>query len=462
MAADMNGFSPPYRLSYQLGVYHAVNAIPDAYLLNDGPDCVVRKAQYVQGKHDWHSTLLDVEGCHRIVTTLVSDDQVVNHTSGVVRERLRELLGAVRPGIVFLNAMPHVALLGLPYEQIAHEEGGEAAIPMAEIDGQAIKGDWLDGYSDTLATLARTIALPAGGTVAGSAAIIGLLVHRLEADCLADVAEVRRLVEGAGLDVCSVWLDGVSRVRELAEAGRAELLVALPSGVRAARALAARTGARVVEVPTPLGLAHTQRFLRALGRVCDGRERVEGFVAQELRRVVPTLEFALPHVFRDRRVAFSGDPHWFCGFALTCEELGMRVVHLSAPSRAHNLLDDLESELVAPPEVFLDCRESTVSEHLRRCSRRGLHLMVGTSDFLALGPRDDRALGTVELGFPSNYDHALFRRPTLGFEGWLCLVDRMGSALARAGVHAGARARPLELWPRTGEYDEYLEAVSES
>jgi nitrogenase molybdenum-iron protein alpha/beta subunit len=355
-----------------------------------------------------------------------------------------------------------VALLGLPYEQIAREESEGASVQMAEIDGQAIKGDWLDGYSDTLATLARSLVLPPGDPVAGSAAIIGLLVHRLEGDCLADVAEVRRLVEGTGLDVRSVWLDGVSPVAQLAEAGRAELLVALPSGVRAARALAARTGARVIEVPIPLGLSQTQRMLRALGRACGAPERVEAFIGRELRRVVPTLEFALPHLFRDRRVAFSGDPHWFAGFALTCEELGMRVVHLSAPSRVQELEADLESELVAPPAVFMDCRERAVSDHMQECARRGLHLMVGTSDFLALAPHETDRIGMVELGFPSNYDHALFRRPTLGFDGWLCLVDRMGSALARARVHAGARATPLELWPNSPEFDAHLRAVAES
>ena len=45
--------------------------------------------------------------------------------------------------------------------------------------------------------------------------------------------------------------------------------------------------------------------------------------------------------------------------------------------------------------------------------------------------------GVMEFGFPSHFDHALYPRPTLGFEGWTCTLDRIAHALA-----AGRWSRP--------------------
>ena len=63
--SDSEEFSPRLAYSYMVGVYLAVNAIRDARLVVEGPDCTYMKAQYVQGNHDVLSTLTSVSGYHR-------------------------------------------------------------------------------------------------------------------------------------------------------------------------------------------------------------------------------------------------------------------------------------------------------------------------------------------------------------------------------------------------------------
>src|SRR4051794_16163934 len=86
---EPDDFTPPYRLQYQLGVYLATNAITDAYAVIDGPDCLFRKAEWVHGKHDFSSTLLDVFGNHRIVSTLVNAEAVIKDRGDMLAERVR-------------------------------------------------------------------------------------------------------------------------------------------------------------------------------------------------------------------------------------------------------------------------------------------------------------------------------------------------------------------------------------
>jgi hypothetical protein len=62
-------FSMRATYTYLLGVYLGVNALRDAFLLVEGPDCTYMKAQYIQGNHDWLSTLTSVSGFHRIANT---------------------------------------------------------------------------------------------------------------------------------------------------------------------------------------------------------------------------------------------------------------------------------------------------------------------------------------------------------------------------------------------------------
>lgn len=417
--------APPYRFTYHLGIYLGVNAIPDAYALIDGPDCLLRKAEWVHGKHDWHSTLLDALGAHRVVATFMESERVVKSRGDEVAVRVRQI--AQQPGarLALVCSMPHVMIIGTQYDAILRRLQPETRCRLLELPSRSLDGDWLDGYAAVLSAIADDIDLSGRTPDPDKVALVGYLMDRNEGDHAANLAELSRLCAALGLRTCSTWLSGVG-YEQLRDVGDAGTIVALPCGLAAARTLARRTGARLVEVQTPFGSGRTQRFVRALAEATSRQAAGEALIERELSRLVPRLEWAVPHVFAGRRLGFSGAPDLFGGLCDLSSELGMEVTFLASPSLPHHLREELHAEFGAlPPPVFAP---TVAGLDAALDAAPPFDLLIGDSEFLDVaGVRAP----FVEQGFPSHYEHALTLRPFLGFEGWITFVDRMAQAMTR-------------------------------
>src|SRR5262245_56522452 len=90
---ERDDFSQPLRAPFLIGVYLATNAIPDAYTIVDGPDCLFFKSEYIHGKHDIGSTLLDVFDQHRIVLTNVNAANVAKSHGDAVLRKIKQVDG---------------------------------------------------------------------------------------------------------------------------------------------------------------------------------------------------------------------------------------------------------------------------------------------------------------------------------------------------------------------------------
>jgi nitrogenase molybdenum-iron protein alpha/beta subunit len=424
----------PYRMPYHLGLYLAVNAIPGCFVVIDGPDCIYRKAEWIHGKHDLCSDLLDACGRHRVVSTLLHSGEVIKSKGEVVVKRLRRLGQLPEVELVLVNSMPHVQIIGTQYDALIAEVEDELDLLIYEVPSRALEADWIDGYSEVLTTLARRLPISAGGMIPDSVAIIGLLMDRVEADHVANVEELERLVASLGLRPISTWLSN-RRVEHLRAATRAETLLALPHGIEAARALAKRTGARVVEVEQPFGLQASARMIRALAAATHRETAGEATIDAELARVVPRFEWAVPSLLLGRKIAFSGDPTFFDGLLESAAEFGMEVVHLSASARrpAHGV--DLSHARHGPiiPPLFAPT-VMTISRHIHDIINSiGLDLAIGGSEFPVEDPTRDnpRSPGRMHFGFPNFFSHALCESPFLGFRGWAWFVQQMINAVAK-------------------------------
>ncbi|MEI8255723.1 MAG: nitrogenase component 1, partial [Deltaproteobacteria bacterium] len=401
------------------------NAIPDLYAVIDGPDCLFRKAEWVYGKHDLSSTLLDVFGNHRIVSTLVNAEAVIKDRGEMVALRIRQVNAIPGARAVVVCAMPHVMLIGTQYDRIIRALEPEVALALIELPSLSLQGDWIDGYAETLAALATNVDLADAAPEPDTVAIIGYLMDRNEADHQANIAELTRLLRGISLDVSSVWLGG-SGYDQLSAVKNASTLIALPTGRKAARILAERTGARVVDVETPFGPGRTLRMLRTVARATGRLDNVQPLVDRELRAIVPRLEWVVQHVFQGKRIAFGGAPESFGGMFQIATDLGMEVVFLAASGRRAHLTADLESEFGAMPPLFFAPKSRALID---ACERLGpIDLLVGDTHFVNCC---QGRVPMLEHGFPSHFSHALFERPSLGYRGWLCFVDRMAQVLMR-------------------------------
>jgi len=413
----------PTNFPSMLGVYLAVNALPDAYVLVDGPDCSLYKAHFIHGRHDWESTLLRVNGRHRVAFTNVC-------ARGVVKQHDDELAAAVLKldalpdcAAVLLTALPMCSITGVDYGRVTRALAPRLKGAALDVPPGSLMGDWLDGYAQTLTALAKSLKLEPGRIRPGTVAVVGHLMDRNEADRRADVLELERLLAGLGLECVSVWLSG-RPYAELRRVEEAETIVSLPYARGAARLIAERTGAKLVEAPLPFGLPKTEAFLTAAAAASGREARAEGFVASELKRILPRLRWVYPHLFLGKRISYAGDPHLLGGLLDVAADAGLEVsCAVLTARRAHGGLVDGLNVLHEPPEedpatarLLTDGVDLLVACHLRIfTSGPGLPVPVMT------------------FGFPSNGHHAFFERPTLGYSGYTGFVDRLAEALSAGG-----------------------------
>ncbi len=415
-------FQVPLNFSSLVGVYLAINAIPDAYLLVDGPDCTLYKAHFIHGRHDWNSTLLDVRGQHRVSFSNVCSQGVVLEHDDVLRNQIRRLDAIEGGGGVIVTALPMCSITGVDYGRVIRGLNGSLTRVAIDVPPSSLVGDWLDGYAQTLHAIARGLELRSGQRRPRTAAIVGYLMDRNEGDHVANLAELRRMLAALGLETVSVWLGG-EPISNLRRAEEAEWIISLPYGRRAAETIADRTGAEIVEVDVPFGLAKTTAFLRTIAEATGRESLAESFVDEQLGRVVPRLEWVLPHLFLHRRVSFVGDPHLLDGFLDIAEETGMHVEGaISIARRAHgpnrsgvtilhepSLGMEEVTRILDRPDLLVACR---VDQRTFADQRRS-----------AASPP------SMEFGFLSYGYHVLSDRPFLGYPGFLAFVERMAEHL---------------------------------
>jgi nitrogenase molybdenum-iron protein alpha/beta subunit len=418
-----DGFGLPMNFPCLIGVYLAVNAIPDAYLLADGPDCIYYKAHFIHGRHDWRSSLLQISGRHRVAFTNICAKGVVKDHDDLIARQLLDLDQLPESGLLLATALPMCFVTGVDYGRIIRGLRGRLRKPALDIPPTSLTGDWLDGYSQTLCALAQGLDLKKRRKKPRTAAIVGYLMDRNEADHLANIAELRRMLRALSLEPASIWLGG-GKVSELARIDECEWIVSLPYGRKAARIAAGRTGGKLIEAELPFGLNKSSRFLRQVAGPVGRSGDSEAFIERELREVAPRLEWILPHLFLHRKTVFIGDPHLMDGFIDIADDAGMefcggivtaRAAHGGRRDGVPILHEPFESS--RPVSDLLSGKDLVVA--CRACSS---HL----GNYQAIY----KTGGWMEFGFPSYGHHVLYEKPFLGHKGVLAFIERMAGYLA--------------------------------
>jgi nitrogenase molybdenum-iron protein alpha/beta subunit len=394
-----------------VGVYLGVNAIPDARLIVDGPDCLFFKAEYVQGTHDLNSDLLDASGRHRVAHTVADTVNVALDREPALANLIRRLATTGDCGALLVSALPMAEITGSQYDRIARDLTVEIGVPIMDVPGRSLRGDWLDGYSEVLDSLARCLPLDKPSSLDQDAvALVGMMIDRTEADRMADLHELMRMLHhGLGLDVRSVWPSN-RPVSHLAAAASAGTVLSLPYGRKAARRFASRTGARLVEVPVPFGPDATADFLRAVAIATDRLERAEAFIAGEIDSVRSRIaESGVGPVLSGKGLAFVGDPHMAVQFPRLAAFLHADVAAVG--STAHPSLP------VAGCPGF---------DRFQR--PEGIDLCIATSR--AVEACLHYGIPFLENGFPSYGTHALHPTPTLGFNGAMALAQNIANRIS--------------------------------
>ena len=418
-----------------IGIYLAINAVPDTWLLVDSADCGTLRAELIHDNHDWGSTLITEDGRYRIANT-----GVCPHT--VALDRNAELAGqmtAIGSGdgsFLFVYPPPVTAIVGLDYAVVARRVQAQLKMQVVPINpADTAGGDWLSGYAYVMGLLARHIQLPAAAKKRNKVALVGYLWDRNEGDNSGSVRELHRLLEGLGLEVCATWLSGTATA-DLARVAEASVIFELPHAGDAARILAERTGARLVPLHLPVGIESTLAWIDAAAEATARAKRGQALLRAEAAEAYDKVSKPVAMHFVGRDFAICTEPYLGLGLAGMVEEFGGYVRVLAFTGRAR-----------APvPPAFLaaylpDASITQVGDRVGSAASRSSRPLVLLSNIQVISTVGNAPVASVPIGFQAGGNHFLLDTPFVGIRGTYSLIDRIVAASTRA-VMARAHAGP--------------------
>jgi len=405
------------------GVLLAANAVRDAMLVFRGGTCLFERLVQVFEDHDLTHTLTAPDGQGRLILTFTDCSAMTMGASQVTEGLVGEGLKKLKPGLVMLAEFSMVTLSGEDLPSLARTLGRKHGLPVVAAASRSLERDYVDAYESILGGIAET--LPDGAFAvrdADAVGLVGLLSERGEGDWEGNRQELERLAAALGLRLCPPWLCGGS-YRDLASVGQAPLLLALPAGRRAARAIARRSGARVLPVDLPVGISGTAAWLRRLAAATGRAERAERFIRAETAALLPRLDRVLLRYLAGRRAALIVTEEWLRVLPDFFErELGIAVPVRMARQRAR----PADGGAGRDYDASVDSINRRVAEARRG---GGLDLVVGSSwERHVLAP-GSQGLPFLEFGYPCGGSHFLTPAPFLGFRGVLTWAEQLTQRL---------------------------------
>lgn len=414
-----------HNFSYMLGIYLAVNAIRDAGLVVDGPDCALFKAEYIYGNHDLASTIMSASGTGRIVYTEVDTNSIIMDRSEQILETVESLDCSGELSAILLVGMPMVTLTGMQHDLVLRKAGKRFRAPVWSLPEESLSYDWNDGYAETLSCLAQNMKIPRKRGRKGKVAVVGYFMNRNEPEEVANLRELEKIFEAMNLELVSVWLSG-GTIDDLKKVGEAETIVSLPSGRNAAKILSERLGAELMEADLPFGIENTRRFVSEIAMRYGRKKEGERFLDEELSKHIPCLSWAVPHLFLHKRAIYAGPAFYLNGFLDIANTVGIEVVRAAVTSRPEYSRNSVLWPWEPPPLIEFEVDVGNWLGKNSDSSERA-DLIVGDS-YIVSGSR----IPHVEMGFPSFYQHSFYEVPYIGVGGAVAFLGRMADRLYEA------------------------------
>lgn len=421
------------------GVFLAVHALPGAILLLHATVGCKFKTQLQLVGHD------RVRESHnqRLWTGLDDVDLIAGSGRRLV-EFARTWYDRRKPSLFVVATTTPIELSGMDVDAAVEDLRAAVPCPVLLIRTPGWSGSPWRGYRRATTAVASLLPWAARPPDPAAVAIAGYVFDRFEADHAANLAELKRMLVGAGLRLAGTLFSGAD-LESLADAASAATVVALPCAHAAVPDLsaAAGPGRTVVAADLPVGVRGSAAFLRAVASAAGvPAARVEEAASRDAaaasRRMEPaasrlrgasaalfldTPTAAAVHAFLDelgvttRLVCLTdgeeADPD---AFRRAAERMGVRHAGAASPGPGPG---------AAPaPEVLANPSRDGALDALDRVRRGGgpVPLVVGSSVQQAAL----RAEGTpvVVLGYPATTRHFVHPVPWMGFAGAPALAQR--------------------------------------
>ncbi len=417
---------------YVDGAYLATNAISDAYLIYHAHDCGYFKAEKIVGHHDLFSDLLRYERIGRVVRSNIGSKEFVLGGEDRLSRRIRQITETYRCEVLFVVSSNVSILAGEDLRPHLVEMEGKTGVPIVTLPERHVYKDYLTGYLDTVKALLERVQFNSDEASHG-VAITGFVFERNEADTAADIEEIKSMLAAMGVEVSAVFLDG-GRAQRWKELPPPEAVIDIAHGEGGGATLANRYDIPCLEIGAPIGIEGTKKWLEEVAAWLNAEAKAKSYIEWQLEGLVDQLEWIIPRYFLGRGAILFADRLKMVALADFLEEIGLTV--LGAECTSHEFEDDAKNLLAQRygrlPVMAMELREY-ITDNMKRDR---LHIGLGTSLFNQNAAA--QGLPFVEIGYPSNFHHALYPRPTFGFGGVRVLIERMINAINATEIYYGS------------------------
>lgn len=411
-----------YTFSYLTGVYMALNAVRDAYLLMDAPNCSYKKISSIDKNHDWHSTIFRKNGRHRLAHTGVTSQDVIHERTGHIVDMLRHMSSYPEIGSLWLCSMPMASITGIQYDLIVSTAQKKSTIPIIEIPSKSLSHDWLSGYKYTLSSIANALELDSSSKQKNHVSIIGYLYDRNEGDHKGNLELLTYYLKHLGVHVDTIWLNG-SSYNDLSLVAQSEALIALPYAGNAAKKIAQKTGAAVIETSLPIGLELTTAWITTIAEYFNVQDKAKEFIEKQLELIIPAMKWIIPKYCISKTISYIGDPYLMDAVAGVCNEFGAHMD--KAILYGKNELSESLNFLNNTPEVYYESLDADFSNF-------SCDYIIGNSEGLYI--KNAKHKPYIQLGYPSQGHHCLTKSPFMGYVGVINLLNRIMNEVNTAEI----------------------------
>ncbi len=409
-------------ITYLVGVLLGVNAIKDAYLWIDSPDCFFFKNDFIQWNHDIHSQLRNANGEHKILSTISDADSVIWNRNDKFVSSMIEMAKKDFTKLIFVSSMPMSQVVWTDYDGIisqAREKSQKDAI--FNIPSRSMTDCWLEWYSDLLFSLAKNISLDWWNPEKNNIALIWNLFDRNEWDCFGNVLELKKICEKLGLTVVSIWLNGWN-YEDILEVKNAGTIISLPYWRKAAKKIATRLKADLLELDLPFWLNKTTDFIDKIAKHFWFVEQGEKFIQEELTQnnQIDILKFVIPHTFFWKKIAYYWDPYLLSGIIDICQTLWCDVKHINIHWDEKHMQNNKYLEL-KDKKVYFWLKQNHDSH--------SIDLFIRISHLENTLNNEGKNIKKMQFWFPSYDYHVYTNKSYFWYTGTLDFINRMANIL---------------------------------
>ncbi|TNF27770.1 MAG: hypothetical protein EP329_19040 [Deltaproteobacteria bacterium] len=405
-----------FQASASLGAIMAGLAIDDAVaVLHGGAGCDI-KLHTLLHEHDPGGAVH-----RRLICTKIHEDELVFDPGEKLAQAIKDMSGRLDAGMALVSTATFIEISGLDRDHVMEQLAELVDIPAVYVYAPDVDGDMFLGYERALTSIAKAFVdrVKPRRERARRVNLVGYFLDREGAEHKANVATVASILRELGGELNVTLLDG-SPAASLYGLADAELNVALPLGVKAAKVLKRKLDQRMIALAPPIGSANTAAFVRALAKELDAVDAGEAYIAREEQRVGQLVRQACAPLV-GRRVAAFADGERLAGLLGVLRDLRMvPVIAGCLDGRPEHIDTDLWPDVEVMPEPTLN---ETARRLRRAAEEQDVDLVIGSQHEVDMAGQV--GLTGVEFGFPCKRYQALVPMPYWGYDGVLTLAQRI-------------------------------------